>query len=95
MVASYCGPLSEVISGGNIEGREYAVRIFSGHMFGREALLSGGQANEEAGVPPGYKDNFVLPISLVVPCFGVGKDVRVDGREWPRRDRMGAQFALW
>ena len=80
--------------GGNIEISKYAIRIFSGHIFGREALLSGGPANDEAGVPAGYKDDFVLPISSFVPRFGVGKDVRADGQKWPSRDRMGAQFAL-
>ena len=69
----------------NIEGREYAIRVFSGHTFGREALLSGGGANNEAGVPAGGKDNFVLPLSTVVPPFGVGKmSVQTDenGRAW-------------
>ena len=26
--------------------------------------------------------------------LGVGEDVRADGRKWPGRDRVGAQFAL-
>ena len=80
--------------GGNIEGKEYAIRILSGHIFAREALLSGGPTKNEAGVPSGDKDDFVLPLSTVVLCFGVGKNVRAYGQKRPRRDRMGAQFAL-
>ena len=79
---------------GDIEGREYALRIFPGHIFGREALLSGGPAYDEAGVSAGDEDNLVLPVSSVVFRLGVGKYVRADGRKWPRRDRVGAQFAL-
>ena len=79
---------------GNIEGREYALRTFSGQVFGREALLSGGPAYDEAGVSTGDADNFVLPISSLVLRLGVGEYVRADEHKWPRRDRMGAQFAL-
>ena len=79
---------------GNIEGREYALRIFSGHIFGRESLLSGGPTYDEASVLAGDEDNFVLHVSSVVLRLGVGENVRADGRKWPRRDWMGAQFAL-
>ena len=79
---------------GNIEVGEYAVRIFAKYGFGREAFFSGCPAHDEAGVSTGDEDNFVLPISSVVLRLGVGENVRADGRKWPRRDRMGAQFAL-
>ena len=79
---------------GNIESGEYAVRIISGHVFVREAVLLGGPSDDEAGVPARHKDNFVLPVSTMVPRFVVGEYVRANGREWSRRDRMGARFAL-
>ena len=79
---------------GNIEVGEYAVCIFTVYGLGREALLSGGPAHDEAGMPAGDKDNLVLPLPTVVFCLGVGEYVRAHGREWPRRDRLGPQFAL-
>ena len=80
--------------GGNIEIGEYAICIFAGYDFGREALLSSGPAHDEAGVPAGDEDNFVLPLSTVVLRLGMGEYVRANGREWPGRDPVGAQFAL-
>ena len=79
---------------GNIEVSEYVVCIFAGYGFGREALLPSGPAHDKAGVSARDKDNLVLPISTVVLRLGMGEYVRANGREWPRRDRVGAQFAL-
>ena len=79
---------------GNIEIREYAICIFSGHGFGRESLFSGGLAHNEAGMIAGDEDDFVLPLSSVVFCLGVGIDVGANGREWPRGNRLGADFAV-
>ena len=80
---------------GNIEIGEYAVCIFAGYGLSREALLSCGPAHDEAGMSAGDEDNFVLPLSTVVFCLGMGEYVRANGGEWPRKDRVGAQFALW
>ena len=79
---------------GNIEICEYAVCIFAGYVLGREALLSSGPAHDEAGMSAGDEDNFVLLLSKVVFRLGMGEYVRANRREWPRRDRVGAQFAL-
>ena len=65
--------------GGNIEGGDYALCIFSGHIFGREALLSGGPAHNEAGVLAGDEVNFVLPFSPVVLRPALGEDLRANG----------------
>ena len=94
----YCGRVLRTIVRRNfdrhIEIGEYAVRILASYGFGCEALLSGHPAYDEAGVPAGDEDNFVLQVSSVVFRLGVGENVRADGRKWPGGDRMGAQFAL-
>ena len=46
------------------------------------------------GMPAGDEDNLVRPFSTVVFRLGMGEYVRAHGREWSRRDRVGAQFAL-
>ena len=79
---------------GYIKIGKYAVRIFASYGFGREAFFSGCPAHDEAGVATGDEDNFVLPVSSVVLRLGMGEDVRANGREWPGRDRVAAQFAL-
>ena len=94
----YCGRILWSVVGrdfdGNIEIGEYAVCIFAGYGLGREALLSSWPARNKAGMLAGDKDNLVPPVSTVVLRLGMGEYVRAHGREWPRRDRMGAQFAL-
>ena len=79
---------------GNIKIGEYAVCILVSYGFGREAFFSGCPAHDEASVSTGDEDNFVLPVSSVVLCLSVGENVRADGRKWPGRDHVGAQFAL-
>ena len=64
--------------GGNIESGEYAVCLLSGHIFGRETLLSSGPTYYEAAMPAGDEYNFVLSFSTVVPRFGVGEYVQTD-----------------
>ena len=83
-----------MLSIGNIEIGEYAVRILVSYGFGREAFFSGCPAHDEAGVATGDEDNFVLRVPSVVLRLGVGENVRADGRKGPGRDRVGAQFAL-
>ena len=80
---------------GIIQSQEYAVCTFSGHGFGREALLSSGPAHKEAVMSARDEDNFVLPLSTVVLRLGVGEDIRAYGREWPGWDRLRGKCPLW
>ena len=95
---SYRGRILRTIVGrdfnGHIEIGEYAVCILASYGFGREAFFSGCPAHDEAGVSTGDEDNFVLPVSLVVPRLGVGNYVPAYGRKWPRWDWLRGKFPL-
>ena len=79
----YCGPILRSVVGrdfgGNIQIGEYAICIFVGYGFGREALLSSGPAHDEAGMLAGDEESFVLLLSKVVLHLGMGKYVRANG----------------